>query len=92
VVKVKLVVGRAESNPQTKSAVQALLVISCQLAKTILKETEEVVNVDKIVWVDSTAVYNWVKNRPQPEVNNNFSIHKIKVLKARKPVKVTWVV
>jgi hypothetical protein len=45
-----------------RSELQALVVI-CRLTKTILKETEEVVNVGKIVfWVDSTAVYFWVKN------------------------------
>ncbi len=39
------------------------------MAKTILKETEEVVNVDKIVsWVESTVVYYWVKNSGQGQV------------------------
>jgi hypothetical protein len=34
--------------------------------KTILKETEGVVAVGKVVfWVDSTAVYFWVKNKKE---------------------------
>ncbi len=54
------VIGKMLSTP--RSELQAL-VISCRLTKTILKETEEVVNVGKIVFsVDSTAVYFWVKN------------------------------
>jgi hypothetical protein len=54
------VIGKRLSTP--RSELQAL-VVSCRLTKTILKETEEVVNVGKIVfWVDSTAVYFWVKN------------------------------
>ncbi len=53
------VIGKRLSTPRSK--LQAL-VVSCCLAKTILKKTEEVVNVGKIVfWVDSTAVYFWVK-------------------------------
>ncbi len=54
------VIGKRLSTP--RSELQAL-VVSCRLAKTILKETEDVVNVGKVVfWVDSTAVYFWVKN------------------------------
>ncbi len=49
------VISKSLSSPRSK--LQALL-ISCRLTKTILKETEEVVNVGKIVFsVDSTAVY-----------------------------------
>ncbi len=45
-----------------RSELQALIV-SCRLAKTILKETEGVIAVGKVVfWVNSTAVYIWVKN------------------------------
>jgi hypothetical protein len=54
------VIGKKPSIPRSK--LQAL-VVSCRLAKTILKETEGVVAVGKVVfWVDSTAVYFWVKN------------------------------
>jgi hypothetical protein len=54
------VIGKKPSIPC--SELQAL-VVSCCLAKTILKETEGVVAVGKVVfWVDSTAVYFWVKN------------------------------
>jgi hypothetical protein len=64
-----------------RSELQAL-VVSCRLTKTILKETEEVINVGKIVfWVDSTAVYFWVKNekdRYVPFVANRLAeIHDI---------------
>jgi hypothetical protein len=55
---------------------QALLV-SCRLAKTILKETEGVVAVGKVVfWVNRTAVYFWVKNdkeRYMPFVANRLA-------------------
>jgi hypothetical protein len=54
------VIGKKPSIP--RSELQAL-VVSCRLVKTILKETEGVVAVGKVVfWVDSTAVYFWVKN------------------------------
>ncbi len=54
------VIGKKPSIP--RSELQAL-VVSCRLAKTILKETEGVVAFGKVVfWVDSTAVYFWVKN------------------------------
>ncbi len=54
------VIGKKPSIP--RSELQAL-VVSCHLAKTILKETEGVFAVGKVVfWVDSTAVYFWVKN------------------------------
>jgi hypothetical protein len=54
------VIGKKPSIP--RSELQAL-VFSCRLAKTILKETEGVVDVGKVVfWFDSTAVYFWVKN------------------------------
>ncbi len=54
------VIGKKRSIP--RSELQAL-VVSCRLAKTILKETEVVVAVGKVVfWVESTAVYFWVKN------------------------------
>jgi hypothetical protein len=54
------VIGKKPSIP--RSELQAL-VVSCRLVKTILKETEEVVAVGNVVfWVDSTAVYFWVKN------------------------------
>ncbi len=64
-----------------RSELQAL-VVSCRLKKTILKETEEVVNVGKIVfWVDSTSVYFWVKNdkdRYVPFVANRLAkIHDV---------------
>jgi hypothetical protein len=59
-----------------------VLVVSCCLAKTIHKETENVVNGGKIVfWVDSTAVYFWVKNdkdRYVPFVANRLAeIHNV---------------
>jgi hypothetical protein len=54
------VIGKKPSIP--RSELQAL-VVSCCLVKTILKETEGVIAVGKVVfWVDSTAVYFWVKN------------------------------
>jgi hypothetical protein len=54
------VIGKKTSIP--RSDLHALIV-SCGLAKTILKETEGVVAVGKVViWVDSTVVYFWVKN------------------------------
>jgi hypothetical protein len=73
------VIGKKLSTP--RSELQAL-VVSCRLTKTILKETEEVVNIGKIVfWVDSTAVYFWVKNeknRYVPFVANRLAeIHDI---------------
>jgi hypothetical protein len=55
------VIGKKLSTP--RSELQAL-VVSCRLTKTILKETEEVVSVGKIVfWMASTAVYFWVRNQ-----------------------------
>ncbi len=73
------VIGKRMSTPRIE--LQAL-VVSCCLAKTILKETEDVVNVGKIVfWVDSTAVYFWVKNdkdRYVPFVANRLAeIHDV---------------
>jgi hypothetical protein len=73
------VIGKRLSTP--RSELQAL-VVSCRLAKTILKETEDAVNVGKIVfWVDSTAVYFWVKNnkdRYVPFVANRLAeIHDV---------------
>jgi hypothetical protein len=57
------VIGKKPSIPC--SELQAL-VISCRLAKTILKETEGVVAVGKVVFlVDSSAVYFWVKNKKE---------------------------
>jgi hypothetical protein len=57
------VIGKKLSIP--RSELQAL-VISCRLAKTILKEMEGVVAVGKVVfWVDSTAVYFWVKKEKE---------------------------
>ncbi len=58
------------------------LVVSCRLTKTILKETEDVINVSKIVfWVESTAVYFWVKkdkDRYVPFVANRLAeIHDV---------------
>jgi hypothetical protein len=54
------VIGKKPSIP--RSELQAL-VVSCRLAKAILKETEGVVSVRKVVfWVDRIAVYFWLKN------------------------------
>jgi hypothetical protein len=54
------VTGKKASIPRRE--LQAL-VVSCRLAKTILKDTDGVIAVGKVVfWVDSTAVYFWVKN------------------------------
>jgi hypothetical protein len=68
------VIGKKPSIP--RSELQAL-VVSCRLAKTILKETEGVVAVGKVVFcVDSTAVYFWVKNdseRYMPFVANRLA-------------------
>jgi hypothetical protein len=54
------VTGKNLSIPRSKLQT---LVVSCRLAKTILKETEGVVAMGKVVFrVDSTAVYFWVMN------------------------------
>jgi hypothetical protein len=68
------VIGKKPSIPRSKLQV---LVVNCRLVKRILKETEGVVAIGKVVfWVDSTAVYFWVKNdreRYVPFVANRFA-------------------
>jgi hypothetical protein len=56
------VINPAKPPSIPRSELQAL-VLSCRLVKTIVKETESVINIGKIVfWVDSTAVYHWTRN------------------------------
>jgi hypothetical protein len=75
------VINPAKKLSTPRSKLQAL-VVSCRLVKTIVKETAGVVNVGKFVfWVDSTAVYHWVRNdrnRYVPFVANRLAeVHNV---------------
>ncbi len=56
------VINPAKKPSTPRSELQAL-VVSCRLVKTIVRETAGVLNIGEIFfWVDSTAVYHWVRN------------------------------